>query len=204
MGSVFAKSPSSYVSHRQRQYFNSKNPGSKRRVVKHEQQLQLELSEWLRQVLPPRVHFRSDTGSGAFNSEKEKELHNRMQSSSKQPDMMIFAARRGFHGLVIELKAEGEHLRKQRNGTKILVRRQRVRSTAKHPTGWKIIERDYKVRLKGDWASLHIELQAQVLEDYKSQGYSAWFAVGADAFKKIVCWYFDMPYQSPAENTELF
>jgi hypothetical protein len=203
MGNIFAgSSPVKYSSTRQKQYFNSKKQDSNRgHVVKHEQNLQVDMSKWLREVLPPTVHFRSDTGSGAFNSEWEKQIHNSMQSSDKQPDLTIFAARRGFHGLVIELKADGVDLRMKRNGTKIRVSRKRVKPTKKNPTGWKILERDYKIRMKGDWSSLHIERQAQVLEDYKVEGYSAWFAVGEVAFKKIVCWYFEIPY---LENLEMF
>jgi hypothetical protein len=203
MGDIFQKSsPVAFRSHRQAQYFKSKQQDSSRgRVVKHEQNLQLELCKWLREILPPNIHFRSDTGSGAFNSEQEKEIHAQMQSADGQPDISIFAARRGYHGLVVELKAEGVHLKKQRDGTKIVVKRKRVKPTKKYPTGWKIIERDYKIRLKGDWSNLHIERQAKVLHDYKEAGYCASFAVGEAQFKKLVSWYFDIPY---LENAELF
>lgn len=65
----------------------------------------------------------------------------------------------------------------------------------------RIIERDYKIRKKGDWASLHIEQQANVLLDYEAKGYFARFAVGLEHAKKLISWYFDLPYQ---ENTEIF
>lgn len=190
MGSVFSKpSPVKFASARQKKYFAEKKTNRKAKVNR-ELSLQLRMSEWLKEVLPVGVHFTSDTGSGAFNSREAKHLHNRQQSSKHQPDIKIFAARRGYHGLCIELKDERVNLRMQRDGNVIRVRKD---------SRGRIIERDYKIRVKGDWASLHIEKQAKVLEDYIKQGYYAHFAVGEVAFKKIVCWYFDIPYIEPVE-----
>lgn len=186
MGQIF-KNPTlpakARRSTRQRNYLQSRKT-DRGKVVKHEQDMQLELCKWMRTTLPG-IHFRSDTGSGAFNSEYEKTLHNLMQSSSSEPDLMIFAARRGFHGMVLELKADGFNLRMKRDGRKIRV--------YKNSKG-KIIERDYKVRLKGDWSSLHVEKQANCLKEYNESGYFGRFGVGLEACKKLICWYFEIPY----------
>ncbi len=59
-----------------------------------------------------------------------------------------------------------------------------------------------KIRKKGDWANLHIKRQAANLLDYEQNwGYCARFAVGLEHAKKLVSWYFDLPYE---ENGELF
>lgn len=171
---------------RQARYLNAKKT-DRPKNVKSEQAIQIEFCDWLRLNFP-NVHFRSDTASGAFNSKHEKDLHNRQQSSTSEPDITILAARRGYHGLLIEIKADGVNLKMRRDGKKIRV--------YKNSKG-KIIERDYKIRLKGDWASLHIEKQAKVLTDYNEIGYFARFGVGLEACKKFACWYFDKPYIEP-------
>ena len=193
MGSIFGDPVYSTKQRttRQRRYLSTRKTDRKRNQ-KNEQALQIALCDWMRHVLPG-VHFRSDTGSGAFNSAYEKDIHNRQQSTDSEPDLMIFAARHGYHGLLIELKAEGVKLKKSRDGTKIIVR--------KDARG-RIIERDYKIRMKGDWATLHIEKQAKVLEDYRTKwGYFACFAVGEEQAKNIITRYFGL---ETYENTSIF
>jgi hypothetical protein len=180
-----------YITSRQRSYLQALTT-DRPRVVKHEQSEQAQFVDWFREVLPD-VHLRSDTGSGAFNSNYAKEQHNRQQSHKNEPDIMIFAKRHGYGGLLIELKQTGFELRMKRDGRKIRV--------YKDKRG-RIIERDYKIRKKGDWASLHIERQAANLLDYEQNwGYCARFAVGLEHAKKLISWYFDLPY---VENGELF
>lgn len=175
---------------RQKQYLNARKHPERGRNNKSEQQMQIDLCDWIRLTLPG-VHFRSDTASGAFSSKYEKNIHNRQQSSSSEPDLTILAARRGYHGLVLELKAEGVSLKMKRDGRTI-----RVYKDAKG----RIIGRDYKVRKKGDWASLHIENQYKCMIDYKDNwSYCASFAVGIEEAKKIISWYFDIPYLKTVE-----
>lgn len=189
MGSIYSGGPVVRTA-RQQAYLSSRKTNRKK-VVKHEEQLQLEASEWLRKHLPG-VHFHSDTGAGAFNSEYAKDTHNRQQSDKGLPDMTIYAARRGYHGLLIEFKKEGTNLKRKRDGTTIAVIKR----------NGKVIERDYKVRLKGDWVSLHVERQAKRIRELRDAGYCAVFAVGLQKFKEIVCWYFEME-MPPEENAEL-
>lgn len=68
----------------------------------------------------------------------------------------------------------------------------------------KIIGRDYKIRKKGDWVSLHVEHQANNLADYTRKGYCGKFSQGLEVAKKWICWYFEHPYKKPLENQELF
>lgn len=209
MGSIFAnqsiRTPSKRsfpMSHRKAQYIAAKavTKTDRKQVQKKELELTIEYCKWLRETFPG-VHFRTDTGSGDFSSEWEKEEHNKQQSSTKLPDITILAMRRGYGALMQEIKADGEELKMKRNGTKIRVKRKRVPPSKRYPTGWKILERDYKVRLKGDWASLHIEQQHDKIEELRAAGYAAMFGVGLEQLKEQACWYFDTPY---IKNVELF
>ena len=180
MGSVFQNYKPAYTD-RQRKYYASKK--TNRKVVKHEQHLQIRCADWTRQVLP-NVHFRSDTASGGFSSAYEKSTHNRQQSSDSEPDMMIFAARRGYNGLLIELKAECKHDKKHEDN---------ICALKMLSDGRKIRKDDYKIRKKGDWKSLHIENQALCLQDYQDNwGYCARFVKGFEEYRRLLIWYFDL------------
>jgi hypothetical protein len=178
------------ITYRQRQYLQSRTT-ERKRVVKHEQSIQVELCDWFKQVLPGE-HFISDTGSGAFNSNYEKERHNRQQSHKHEPDIKILASRRGYHALLIKLKADCPHTPKHFDCMIKMRRDGRTIRVYKDKKG-RIIERDYKIRKKGDWISLHVERQAATLEDYNAKGFLARFGLGLEHAKKLIRWYFDLP-----------
>lgn len=165
--------------------------------------MQKQLRDWFVATFPGE-HFISDTGSGAFGK-WAKEEHNRQQSHKSEPDVDIRAARRGFHGLLLELKAEC-HCKVKTPHKDCATKMQRDGRTIRiyKDSRGKIIERDYKIRKKGDWVSLHVERQAHNLEDYRRKGYYANFAIGLELAKQFICWYFDHPYEKPPENGELF
>lgn len=188
MGSIFGTAATRSRTTRQRAYLEGKK--TDRKQVKHEETMQLQLCQWLRDTFP-QVHFRSDTGSGAFNSKLAKNTHNLQQSSDSLPDITIFSARRGYHALMLELKADGVELKMKRDGRTVRVTKRNGR----------VIERDYKIRKKGDWATLHIEKQASRMVELREAGYLAMFAVGLEKSKEIICWYFDVPY---AKTVEMF
>jgi hypothetical protein len=82
--------------------------------VKHEQALQLQVCDYIRQVKPNTV-FRSDYASGLHLSLYQAKLHKRMQSGRAWPDLMIFEPKevtlkdgstQKFCGMAIELKRE--------------------------------------------------------------------------------------------------
>lgn len=192
------------ASYRQRQYLAARKTDRPTKNVKHEQNIQKEARDWFVKTFPGE-HLRSDTGAGAFNSRFEKNTHNEQQSHLGEPDITVLAARRGYHGMLIELKAdchcdvkvkhEDCAIRMQANG--------KVARVYKNSRG-KIIGRDLRPRLKGEWKDLHTERQARVLEDYNQRGYFGRFAIGLEAFKQFCCWYFDVPYEPPTENETMF
>lgn len=192
MGSVFTNprlNTGRVFTPRQHNYFQTKK--TDRKVVHHERSIQINICDWLKENLPD-VHFRSDTSSGAFNSRYEKNIHNQQQSAKGLPDLTIFAARRGFHALMLELKDKDTKLKKSRDSKIIRVYKRNGR----------IIERDYKIRLKDDWIDLHIERQANRIEELKSAGYCAGFAVGEEHAIKIIRWYFGI--DQPTELQSMF
>lgn len=75
-------------------------------IKKTEEGVQRRVCSYLRNHYP-HVFFRSDTASGMMLSEHQRMVHHSQQSGPAQPDLMIFYPREGYHGLLIELKAEG-------------------------------------------------------------------------------------------------
>jgi len=190
--------PRRVISYRQAQYLSTRKTDRKR-VEKRERNIQLELRNWFVDKFPG-VHFVSDTASGAFSSQWEKQQHTELQSHKDEPDIEIRYPRKGFCALLIELKADCTHtpkhkdcmIRMRSNGRKIKVYKDKK---------GRIIERDYKIRMKGDYINLHTERQAATLDYYNSIGYCARFGLGLEHAKQIICAYFDVPYE---ENSELF
>lgn len=158
---------------------------------KREQSVQLRVCSYLRKHYP-NVYFRSDTASGMMLSENQRKLHHSQQSGKGQPDLMIFFPSRGCMGLLLELKDDGTELKMKRNGRKIRVTKIKTKYGFRY-------EHDYKIRLKGDWASLHIEMQAKVHKDMRDLGYCARFGIGYDHAVQIIDWYMGKP-----QNAELF
>jgi hypothetical protein len=193
MGSIFSNTPARRVrTVRQQRYVQGKK--TDRKVVKHELQMQVEFCNWFRDTFPG-VHFRCDTSAGGFSSEWEKNLDSSQRSARGLPDFEAYAARRGYHGLLLELKTDDAKLKRKRDATKMWVR--------KNSSG-KIMERDYKLRKAGDWYDPHIERQAMRIQELREAGYCAAFGKGLDRLKKIACWYMGVEYALPPENAELF
>ncbi|HEY0108081.1 MAG TPA: hypothetical protein VGB67_00550, partial [Fibrella sp.] len=59
-------------------------------------------------------------------------------------------------------------------------------------------------RQVGDWKDYKIERQAKRHEELKAEGYLAMFVIGIEQYKKLLCWYFEVEYQPPVTNAELF
>ena len=81
---------------------------------KTEYDLHCHIAEWLR-VKYKGILFYSDTGSGVRltigNSKKMK----RLRETRGYPDVVIFSANGGYHGLAIELKLAGTKIKLCRN-----------------------------------------------------------------------------------------
>jgi hypothetical protein len=127
---------------------------------RHEESDQLWACTYLRQHFPDAI-FRSDYASGLGLTMYQATIHKRLQSSRSWPDLFIYAPRRGFYGLAIELKKEG---------TTIIVSR--------GPQKGKLT------------ANEHIREQFFMLKELKKRGYYATFACGREEFIKTVNWYF--------------
>lgn len=74
--------------------------------MRAEAALQIKVCNYLRDNYPG-VLFHSDASSGMAVTQGIAAMNKRIQFSSGMPDLYIFAACKGFHGLFLELKAEG-------------------------------------------------------------------------------------------------
>ncbi len=196
MGQVFQNptiTKQSAATSRQRDYLKARKT-DRPRNEKHEESMQIEACQWLR-VNFPDVHYSSDTGSGAFNSQYAKNTHNLQQSAKGLTDMTIYAMRRGYGAMCLELKPDGTRLK--------LVRGSKVVKVYKDKKG-KILYRDQAPRQAGDWKDYYIERQATRHRELREAGYCAGFVVGLEHFKRSVCWYFEVPYKPPFETTTIF
>src|SRR5690349_11525929 len=73
--------------------------------ARREENIHLQACTWLRQQFPD-VIFRSDYASGLALTPHQSATHRRLQSSRSWPDLFIYAPRRGYYGMAIELKRE--------------------------------------------------------------------------------------------------
>jgi hypothetical protein len=125
-----------------------------------EQHIQTQVCNWLRLNYPNAI-WRSDFSSGQNKSPYLAQLHKSLQSSRSFPDLFIYEPRRGYHGLAIELKAEG---------TTIILSRGENRG--------KLTSNE------------HIREQFFMLKALKEKGYYANFGIGYDSTIKLLQWYF--------------
>lgn len=200
MGSVF-KNPTIPRAHTQRPFVNARrakylHEKKTDRAPNEQRELneQLAFCAWLKSAVP-NVHFRADTSAGDWNSKHIKNRDTLQRSAKGLPDITIYAARHGYHSLLIEFKATGEELKMKRDGRTIRVRKDKR---------GKVIESDYKIRKIGDWKDLHTERQHNRHVELQADGFLSVFAVGLEQAKEITCRYFDLPYEKPAETAELF
>ena len=114
------------------------------------------------------IPIRTDYAAGLGLTKVQARKHARLQGNTRAwPDLQVAKPSKHYHGLFIELKAPDVELFMKRDGT---VQRQG----------------DHKVRLKGDWANVHYEEQAETIAKLRALGYWADFAVGFDEFQAIV------------------
>ncbi len=83
------------------------NPNVKRATPrKLEQAMQRSFCEYIKTKYPALI-FTSDLASGMKLSWGQATLAKKLRSSRALPDMYFFIAKRGYHGLILELKADG-------------------------------------------------------------------------------------------------
>ena len=74
--------------------------------VRHEENMQLAVCQYLKEK-HPLVLFQSDLASGMKLTMGQAVKAKKLRSDRAMPDMYIFRPSRGYHGLILELKASG-------------------------------------------------------------------------------------------------
>ena len=106
----------------------------------------------------PDVLYHFDL-TGLNLSKAQAGMSKAIQHSKGYPDLFVIEPRNGYHGLFIELKAEGTDLLKKR-----------------------MVDKDgYPI-----WASDHIKEQHEMIERLEAKGYRATFGIGFDDIKNII------------------
>jgi len=141
--------------------------------VKHEESLQRQICRYLR-LQYPSIIFRSDFASGLQLTMNQAAIHKSLQSSRSWPDLFVYKASRGYHGLALELKKDGTVIYLKRGPRKGLLT-----------------------------SDPHIQKQAEMLRELNRLGYFARFGVGFDQCRRIIDWYLNPGY-TESENSELF
>lgn len=144
-----------------------------------EEDLQLRLSRYIKREYPQAILV-GDFAAGANLTDGQRQKMMTMRSEDGQPDISLDFPSRGFHGLRLELKAEGTVVFKK-DGTlrKASYTRRFANGTIK----------------RGD----HLAEQWATIQKYRELGYYADFIIGFDEAIKIVDWYMCRP-----ENASLF
>lgn len=148
-------------------------------MLKRETTVQLLLCDYVRGKYPTAI-FRSSYADGLKLDTFHKKLRARFNSSRGFPDWQLMQSRRGFHSLLIELKAEGISLK---------------------------LKRGSKLREAGSWSTETIEHQAHMIERLNMEGHSAHFGIGIEEAKRIVDWYMgerDTIELTKQEESEIF
>lgn len=134
--------------------------------MKQEAKLQLDICKFLDKE-HPFIPYHSDLSSGMTLSPWQAVAAKKLQYNNGMPDMYIFVARHGKHGLVLEIKADGTKLIRDKDARKVL-------------------KGESKLRLKGDCWDDHIEEQATMLGRFIKNGYEASFVVGMKEAKLVI------------------
>lgn len=166
---------------------NPQPPVRKKRFIpkkkKTEQNIQLRVCNYLRREYPD-VIFLSDYAAGLNLTDHQRMVMRAMRSDDGAPDIAIDYPSRGYHGLRIELKAEGTVIYKKDGKTL-----RKAPYTRKYAKNGKLFIK------RGD----HLAEQAAMLRKYNEQGYLGRFCVGFDKAKTLIDWYMERP-----ENSSLF
>lgn len=134
-----------------------------RRNKKPEEGVQLLVSRYLRKYFPD-VDFHSDYAAGLHLTINQAKKRKAMNSGRGWADMFVAYPSRGYHGLFLELKKEGESIYVTRG-----------------PRKGQLV------------ADEQIEIEAAFLDRMNKLGYLARFCVGYDAAIELVEWYMDRP-----------
>lgn len=139
---------------------------------KKEENIQVAFSTWIKQAYPD-VIFLCDLASGTKLTIGQATKNKKMRSSRAMADVpVIYEAKHGYFGLVIEMKASwGDLFNKDGSMKKSKV----------------TVKKDGIVIEEYD----HLVEQRVILERLKSKKYLAVFATGLECAKDIVNWYME-------------
>lgn len=173
--------PSSFASHTKTYRRPSLTASSASHPKRAEEQLQIKVSNYVKKNYPQAILV-GDFAAGLNLKDSDRIKMMAMRSEDGQPDISIDFPSRGYHGLRLELKAEGVVIFKKDG---------KLRAspyTRKYKKSGKLFIK------RGD----HLQEQAATLRKYNNMGYYGNFAVGWLQTKRIIDWYFKN------ENASLF
>lgn len=162
-------------------YHRPTTGGSSYHPKQAEYSLTVQVVNYVKKTYPQAIIIHDfAAGTNLKDSDRIKMMATR--SEDGQPDISIDFPSRGYHGLRLELKAEGVVIQKKDGKLR------KSPYTRKYKKNGKIFIK------RGD----HLLEQAQTLRKYNRLGYYANFAIGFNQAKKIIDWYFKN------ENASLF
>ena len=165
----------------QKTYHRPTTGGSSNHPKQVEYALTLKVVNYVKKTYP-HVIIIHDIAAGLNLKDSDRIKMMATRSEDGQPDISIDFPSRGYHGLRLELKADGVVIKKKDGSLR------KAPYTRKYKKGGKIFIK------RGD----HLLEQAQTLRKYLRIGYYANFAIGFVQAKKIIDWYMEN------ENASLF
>lgn len=131
------------------------------RKYNSETSLQIQVADYLC-LQYPNVIFHSDYGSGANLNAIQAITQKRLNGGKRAwPDMFIAEPSIQYQADANDYDSYGLFIEVKKDGTRLK-------------------------KKNGEWATPHIEEQAEMLEKLRDKGYKAEFAVGFDEAKKII------------------
>lgn len=146
-----------------------------------EMQLTLKACRYIKETYPQAIVLH-DFAAGLNLKDSDRMQMMATRSEDGQPDLSVDYPSRGYHGLRLEIKAEGVVIFKKDGKLRA------APYTRKYKKSGKLFIK------KGD----HLQEQAATLRKYNNMGYYGNFAVGWLQLKRIIDWYFKN------ENASLF
>lgn len=155
--------------------FRGKLGKGRAKPKKKEENMQISLSRYIKNTYPDAM-FCCDIGSGLKLTMRQAVNAKKMRSSRGMPDIpIIYEARRGWAGLVLELKSEYGEIYKEDGSLK------KKKTVVKNSMNVTVEEYD------------HHQEQAAILQRLKMQGYLAIFGAGLEHARRVLDWYMSGP-----------
>lgn len=138
-----------------------------------ETDLQIKIARYISQEYSDVIFISS--GNGIKKNKAQAGIWRAINSEKGQPDMILLHPSRGYHGLCLEIKKDGEKVYKK-DGS---LRRQMVKVKNKYG----IVVGEYN----------HLQKQHDCLLALNNRGYFARFVIGYDKAIQAIDWYMQRP-----------